>query len=303
VYTNNELYNSTMFRLITIILITCLFGLGTNKTKSFYREVIPKYESKQDTPLYLPQAKHLRLITFGFERFVSDIIWFRSMNYFGKQISKNKSIPWLSHMCDLVTDLNPKAASHYDFCSSLISWVAKEPEKTVNLLNRAISHRPDYWRYYYIRGFNYWYFLENNEKAAKDFQTGSKLPDAPLFMGKLASRLLSNDPNQAIAFLQNLIKNSKDETAVKALKENLKLAYVSRDIKLLNNAASKYEEIHSNKITNMSELVEKKLISFVPKDPYGDKYLLNDKGEIISQKGKKGLEFKGKTAKTGLAKF
>ena len=292
-----------MIKTTVITILSLLISLGANSVKSHHRETTGKHQSIKDAPPYLPKVEHIRLITLGFEHFISDIVWFRSISYFGEQLSKKGDIPWLAHMCDLTTELNPKATSRYDFCSSLISWIAKDPQSSVNLLNRAIAHTPNYWRYYYIRGFNYWYFLENKEKAAKDFQKGSTLPDAPPFMASLASKLMSNDPTQAISFLNNLIKNSKDENAIKVLKKNLKLAYVSRDISLLNKAMLKFEQINSRKLTSMQDLVEQNLIAFIPKDPYGKEYYVDKEGSILSREGKKGLEFKGKTAKDGLAKF
>jgi len=271
-----------MLKFLTPIILAIILGYGTNQVKSHFRENITQHKSSESTPLYLPQAKHLKLITFGFEHFVSDIIWFRSINYFGKQLSKKESIPWLAHMCDLVTDLNPKSATRYDFCSSLVSWVAKDPKSTVKLLTRAIAHNPNYWRYYYIRGFNYWYFLDDIDRAAKDFKKGASLEDAPLFLGTLASKLLSKDPNQSIIFLENMIKNTKDKNAIKALEDNLKLAYVSRDIALIKKAANIYEQRNSKKAEKMTDLVQHKLIAFVTKDPYGDKYYIDDLGQILS---------------------
>ena len=271
--------------------------------KSSLREMAGLYQSKDNTSLYLPEAKYIRLITFGFERFTADIFWFKAINYFGKELSANKNAPWLSHMCDLVTDLNPRAQEYYDFCTSLISWVTKEPEKSVKLLNRAIANEPENWRYYYLGGFNYWYFLENNKKAKSDFQIGARTHDAPEFMANLASRLTINedDPSVTIGFLQNLIEQTRDEKAREALAKNLKLAVVSRDLKYLNSSADKFEILFGTKITSLQDLVDYKLIAFLPKDPYGELYYVKDH-EIISKKGKKGLKFHGLTVKTGLAK-
>ena len=113
-----------------------------------------------------------------------------------------------------------------------------------------MSFTLEYWRFYYLRGFTYWYFLERNDLASKDLTYASKLPDAPPFIASIASRLLAaeNDPRIAIAFLHDLVKETKDPTARKALSK--KLRRLKRDF----------------------------------------------------LKDSKSLQFKGKTAKTGLAK-
>lgn len=294
----------TSYTLLFCILF--IFAVsGTSLFKAQLRKTTKLYVLSDNTSLYLPEAKYVRLVTFGFEKLAADIFWFKAINYFGKQISQRKSIPLFSHMCDLVTDLNPTGRHYYDFCSSLISWIAKEPKKSVKLLNRAIAFEPGYWRYYYLRGFNYWYFLENNQKAKINFLIGSKLPDAPAFMTNLATRLIASeeDPSQAISFLQNMIENTNDEKAKLALIENQKLAIISRDLKYLSQAMNKYESLTGLKLLSLQELVDKKLIAYIPKDPYGEPYYLNENYEMLSKQGGKGLKFHGKTAKTGLAKY
>lgn len=257
-----------------------------------------------EKPLSLPEVKYVRLITLGYNNLFGNILWFSTLDYFGKHLAGDRDYPWLGHMCSLVTSLDSRARHVYEFCSTLLSWVAREPQLSEELLTKAISSEPDYWRYYYLRGFMYWYFLDQPENAKTDLSKAASLPNAPPFLASIASRMMvSNDsPDTAIRFLQDLIANTSDKHAKKALGSHLKKAYISRDLRVLENLTLRYREQTGMLVTSLQDLVQAEMLSKIPKDPYGKEYYLDSaSGEIKAGSGKKGLEFYGKTSKTGLA--
>ena len=77
--------------LIYFLLVIGIYGVVL--FKSSLREMTGLYQSKDNTSLYLPEAKYIRLITFGFERFTADIFWFKAINYFGKELSAKNILP------------------------------------------------------------------------------------------------------------------------------------------------------------------------------------------------------------------
>ncbi len=261
--------------------------------------------SEYSPPLYLPKIEAVKATTLGYEHFVSTVLWFNTIHYFGSQFETKKAMPWFSHMCDLVTELNPKGRHVFEFCGTLVSWIAREPNRCIAILSKGIKHDPDYWRYYYLRGFTYWYFLEDLDTARKDFEFAAKLPDAPVFLSSLASRLISasGDVESAIAFLKASIKSTRDERAKNALKERIRLAYVTREIGVLEEIIKTYHNEQGHTPESLDDLLLKGYVKFFPHDPYGDPYQYDaNTNEVFSLKGKKGLHFPGKTAKTGIAK-
>ena len=186
-------------------------------------------QETEETPLYLPDAKYIRLVTLGFDTFWSRILWFNTVNYFGKQFLADSDYRWLYHNCKLVTQLDERATHAFEFCGTLLSWMAREPERSNEILTHAIQAHPDAWRFRYLRGFNYWYFLSRRDLAKEDFRIGSTLPEAPPVLASLATRLMvaEDDPQTAIAFLVDLIENTKDEHVKQALGEKLKRAVIN----------------------------------------------------------------------------
>ena len=128
--------------------------------RNSHAEATQKLERQLEEPLYLPDARYIRLITLGFDNFVSDILWFQTVNYFGKQYLGGKDYRWLDSMCTLVTTLNANAMHVYDFCGTLLAWMAKDATASNRILTRGIESHPNHWRFRYLRGFNKWYFFE-----------------------------------------------------------------------------------------------------------------------------------------------
>lgn len=253
-------------------------------------------------PLYLPDAEHVKLLTLGFNNFFSDILWFNTINYFGKQFEGTKDYRWLGHMCDLVTQLDGNATHAFEFCGTLVSWEAKRFDDTERLLTRAVELHPDTWRFFYLRGFNRWYFLNRQDLASEDFVHASKLPEAPAFLGSLASRLLAgqNNINMAIQLLQDLVKNSTDKKAKAALEEKLQRAVLRRDLDNLNKAVSLYKERLGTPPQSLDDIVREKFLRYIPREPFGGTYTLDTtSGEVKSSSGKKPLDFAGKNKDNG----
>jgi hypothetical protein len=174
--------------------------------------------------LYLPNGTGLEVISFGFRNGLSQILWFNTINYFGKHYAQDRDYRWLNHMCDLVTELNPRAVHAYRFCSLMLAWEANYPKQAVDLLNKAISHHPDNWELLYLRGVTRLLFLNDGLHAKEDLVRAARLPNAHPLVARLAARKISSteDPATALHFLEEIIAETKDPSTIRALKRRAK---------------------------------------------------------------------------------
>lgn len=261
-----------------------------------YRNAIDNLEK---SPLYLPNVNYVRLVTLGYNTLVSDLLWFDTLNYFGKQLTTNKDYQWLDHMCKLVTSLDSKALHVYEFCSTFLSWFAHQSKLSTKLLTDGINANPNYWRLYYLRGFNYWYFEEDFDLAREDFVSASKFPDSPDFLANLAARLLvkTKSPDSAMQFLDEMEKRTNNESIKTALSAKRKEAVIAQHIDFLREALRRYKNKNSRSPQTLDELISAKIITSIPNEPFGGDYRLDENGEPFSSSGHRGLDFRGNVAK------
>ena len=276
------------------LALICVCGFSTVPFRSnFLQETTKLSQQREYSPLYLPEVQYVRLITLGHDSLFGDIFWFQTNSYFGRQLMAKKDFRWLGEMCSLVTALDPRAKYYFEFCGTLLSWVAKDPKASNKILDSAIANHPNEWRYHYLHGFNDWYFLQDRERAQAEFAKAAKLPDAPVLIASLASKLMvsGDDSEEAIVLLESLIRNSKDPTVRAALFDKLKRARLSHDFNTLRTAISIAEQ-RGQKIEKLDQLVSLGIIGSLPPDPFGGHYRLNPKtGAIETTSGEKGLDF------------
>lgn len=256
-------------------------------------------------PIYLPQVRYVRLLTGGYDTAASKLLWFATNNYFGKQFAAgDRDYRWLGEMCELVTNLDPKARHAFEFCATLLSWVAKEPKKSLALLERAVAAEPDYWRYHYLRGFTNWYFLDRMDAAKEDFILISKMPETPPPLAMLASRVIANQDSasMAIEFLQELLEQTHDPKVKKKLAKRIRQAQLAMHLEELTAATATFAREQGRYPTAIDELLHSRLLSAIPREPFGGRYEIDPAtGAVRTTSGKKPLAFHGKTARTGVA--
>ena len=257
-------------------------------------------------PIYLPEVRYVRLLTAGYDTTASKLLWFSTINYFGKQFAAgDRDYRWLGEMCELVTHLDPKARHAFEFCATLLSWVAKEPQKSLALLDRAVAAEPEYWRYRYLRGFTNWYFLDRMDLAKDDFVLLPRLADSPPQFALLASRVIANQDSaqMAMEFLQQLVEQTADPKVKRKIGKRLRQAQLAVHLKAIGDASAAFSRERGRFPYSVDELVQSALLAEPPREPFGGRYEIDPlSGEVRTTSGKKPLTFAGKTAKTGVAK-
>jgi len=206
-----------------LLLIFCLSIFSTRDIIVSDATQPNKGDQQIEEVLYLPSGKGLNFLSFGYKNSLSNLLWFNTVNYFGKHYRGDRSYEWLGHMCGLVTDLNPQAHHVYEFCSLMLAWEAGAHEEGIALLGKGIERNPDYWRNYYLRGMLKMLFSDQSESIILDFSTAARLPDAPYFLASIAGKKMAELQNTETAseFLINIIENSDSDIVREALIKRL----------------------------------------------------------------------------------
>jgi hypothetical protein len=211
----NILRLTSIVALVLIIIQTSKHIQITSKNLS---STLPVSEN------YLPKKEYVELTSIGYKSALSHVLWFKTINYFGKELKTTKNYSYLDHYLNLVISLNPNLKQIYDFGALMLSWEAEEPIKAILILDKAIVQFPNDWYYYYLRGFINWYFLSNLEEAKKDYYLASQIPNAPIRIKSLSNIDFNkaSKNNYAAKMLESLIQNSSDIEIKKMYEDKLK---------------------------------------------------------------------------------
>jgi tetratricopeptide (TPR) repeat protein len=269
------------------------------------RITLPKDESS-----YVLPSQVVKITALGFDGLVSDFMFLNAVNFIGSISEKKESArviefewkwwlfsgptpeeeaaretesewKWLSKVLDTATDLDPYFADPYYFASGYLAWNASTLQEANALLEKGSRYRTwDPLIPFYL-GFNYFYFLHNNEKASEWIMKAARRPGASTAYASLAAKLAYKErkTENAIAFLEEVIRMTEDdglrntfETRVEALKAVL----------VLEQARSLYKKKFGTTPKRLDALIEKRVIAELPRDPYGGTFYLDDAGNVRS---------------------
>ncbi len=250
---------------------------------------IPQRHDDAAELVYLPDARLLRPLVLGYDNVLANLIWFRTISYFGEHYQGDHVYPWLARMCDLVTDLDPRAEHVYRFAGLVLPWDAGDVDEGIRLLQKGIRVFPESWTLRYYLGVARYLFKQDFAGAAEDIRTAAGLPDAPPPVARFAALLEArqNGPEMTIAILQQMREQTTSAETRAVLDRSIQDAQVAWDVDRLNPLVEAYRTGTGHLPANLGALAEVGLLRGVPPDPYGGTYEIDPAtGTVHSSTGR-----------------
>lgn len=240
-----------------------------------------------DEPVYLPKAKYLAPMSLGWKNALADVLWFRTISYFGKHFRSDRTYPWLAAMCELVTDLDPRALHVYRFAGVILPWEGDQVDAGIRLLEKGAKEFPDNWLLHYHLGFSEYFFKNDSEKAVRHLQTAVSLPGAHPTIARLAAVLARKQfgPETTLAFLDELQGTVDSNDVRDVIVEQMREARLVADLKNLQAAADAYRDHFGVYPLFLDDLIYAGFLREIPKDPFDGVYQIEFDGLVSSTSG------------------
>jgi hypothetical protein len=208
--------------------------------------------------LHVPSPDYARLWSLGFDAAVADYYWLRAIEIVGAEsgaIEQHGEV--LADLIDVVTTVDPWVGHPYRFAAVWLTRDRDMIERGNRLLERGISYHPLDWRNRYHLGFNYFYYLDEQLRAADVLEGAIGLEGAPDYLAPLAARLRAKRAGLqvAAAFLVQMVESTEDEYKraeyLKALDE-IKTEEMAR---FLDEARAEYWRRNGRDIEQVGDLL------------------------------------------------
>ncbi len=261
----NRIIKTFTLTIIFLMLAFSLYPLG---------KIIDQTSPENSNPIpelfYFPKTSFIKNIAFGYNNLLADIFWLRSIQYIGQHAISGNTYPYLYHILDIVTSLDPKFINAYNFGSAFLATWANDSKDAILLGDKGVKNNPKDWRPAFGLGFIY-YMGKDYNNAYKYFSIANTLPDmpsqyktfAPYALGKFAS------PDQGIEMWEAIAKMSDNEFIRSAAKNNIAVLTQKKNVDMLNQAVQEYKKRFRRFPSSLSELVEKGILAQLP-DPIGN---------------------------------
>ncbi len=260
-------------------------------TTGMFRATLDRHEmsaEKLEEPVYLPRAELLRPLSLGYHNVLADVLWFRAISYFGKHYRSDRTYPWLAHICELVTDLDPRAEHVYRFAGLILPWEAGEVDAGIRILEKGVNAIPDAWDLSYYLGFLHFFFNNDGERASEYLQRSVRLPGAHPAVARLATIVTTetSGPETAMAFLRDLEQNAESQQIRDVIQRNLKEATAASILLDLDNQIEAFEKSNGRAPSSLEEMVTAGLLQGIPHDPMGGHFEIGPDGKAQSSTGR-----------------
>jgi hypothetical protein len=230
----------------------------------------------------------LRISSLEFKGLAADLLFLDVLVYYGGTLDRTErpfvkdwEWKWFEKGLRAATDLDPYFFDPYYFGNALFSWEARMVREANSLLEKGSSYRTWDWILPFLTGFNYFYFLQENDRAAEQLMEASRRPKANPMLASLASKLAFKErrTETSIQFLEETIRRTDDETIREDLEKRVEAL---RRIYVLEQAVAIYKQRFQRPPKSLEILVASGILREVPQDPYGGSFSLEKDGSIKS---------------------
>lgn len=268
---------------VFLLILASLHVLALGKS-TVERKQLPRGEG---SAIVLPSPL-LKITALEFDGLVSDFMFLDAIVFYGGTHNRTErprvkewEWQWLDKTLSASTDLDPYFLDPYLFGNATFTWEAGMIRETNTLLEKGSRYRTWDWMPPFFAGFNYFYFLQENEKAAEFLMEASRRPEANPMLASIASKLAFKErrTETSIQFLEEMLQRTDDELTKQRFRKRI---LALRGILLLEQAVAHYQKRYHAKPRSFEMLIAKGIIQKVPEDPYGGKFYLDPSGSVKS---------------------
>lgn len=169
-------------------------------------------------------ADSLRLMSFGYPRVLSNLLWLRFMQHTPPERIDQNSVSWIYLDLDAISTLDPEFKAVFQQAAIFLSVVTTDKKGAELLLEKGVRLYPNDWRILANMAYHQHFELENPEKAAEAYLRAGRIPGAPPFLAIIGAGLLAKrgELEESVRFLEEMKERTKDEKVRAQLDDRIK---------------------------------------------------------------------------------
>lgn len=267
-----------------ILLLIALTGQVLSLTRADRaRELLPLAVGAD----YALPPQILKLSALEFDGLLSDVIFLKTLSFYGKTFERTErprvresELNWINDSLTAATELDPYFLDPYYLANSTLAWEGDRVKQANLLLEKGAQYRQWDWLLPFYAGFNHYYFLHDNARAAKLLEEAARRSGGNPLLATLAARLSyeSNQTESAIIFLEEMLRQATDDYSRREYGQRLTAL---KDILALEKNVAEYQAKVGRAPTALSDLLEQGIVHGLPREPYGGTYYFDQESKTV----------------------
>jgi len=241
------------------------------------------YDSERDVFVTLPSGKTLRVLSFGYQNLVADMLFIWSIQFYSSYHLTN-IYDYLERVFNVITDLTPQYKEPYIVGAWIMALEAGDVKMAIRLLQKGAKNLPEEWIFDYECGFYAYKNLKDYDLAEKFFASAAAKPSAPHFIQRKRAHMVYMKDNLDYAYKlwMDIYQKAKDRLERSAAQNHLGQIKFEIDKKKLEAKIAQFKSMYNKYPHRLGDLIRAGLIKKIPKDFYGNEYVYDNKKGIIT---------------------
>ncbi len=269
-------------KLSSIVALLCIF-----LSIPFYHicrgNIMDNPKPEVETIDTYPEPEWAKVFFLGYDAFAADFLFTKAQYYFGSHYVTDKTYPFMEQMVEVIMALNPKLKFVIFFGEAVISSMGTPEaiDSAARLLDIGQKLYPEDYEFVFRKGYNYFFYLRDMERAYPLMLKGAKMKGAPKNLFWLVTKVATRGGGYRLgyAYTAEMYQAAKDKHMKMHFETRLKLF---GDLITLTDISKRY---HSEQGEwpgrDLKELLEKGYINEIPSEPYGGKYFFDSERQIV----------------------
>ena len=239
-----------------------------------------------DRPGLLAAISRRPEFAIGFRNVLADIVWLQAVQVAGNLKITPAEYDRLFALLNVEADLDPKFEMPYLLGGLVLGESPQHGREALRVFQRGKVTHPSDWRFPFYIGFTHYFSLGDAVAGGRAMAEAARLPGSPAYLPGLASRMLSEakEPEVALALLEPIVKQESDPARRAVLERRMREVTVERDLQSLERAVERYREITGIVPGDLYALVREGILTAIPPEPNGGKYVMERGGKVRSDR-------------------
>jgi len=271
---------------IWLLLALCVATVGIAGAAL---ERMSQSRTSADSLLYLPNGKHLRLMSLGQTPLLADLIYIWAIQYYSNYERADR-YRYVEHVFgEVIAELDPHYIDAYWLGALILTVEANDLEAGLRLLDKGIEKNPDQWILPYLAAWES-YRVGDFKRAASYFALAAEVPGAPPAVMRMHAGMFSKagDLSTALQLWTEVLDDPRADPATAAIAERqVRDLTVRTQLRDLQSAVDRFRIDNGRPPAKLDQLVRTGYIRALPRDPDDREYLYDPlTGQVGSNAGR-----------------
>ncbi len=242
--------------------------------------------SAEEELLYLPNGKHLKIMSLGHANVLADGIYLWAIQYYSNYEREERQ-RYVEHIFgDVITELDPRYVDAYWLGSLIMIVENHDLEAGLRLLEKGMERNPDQWILPYLAAWEC-YHGKQYSRAAAFFAHAAAIPGAPAVVRRMRAGMLTKvgSTGEALALWRAISEDpASDSLSLVIAERKVRELETRLDVETLQAAVDRFRKENGRYPDRLGELAERRYIRGVPLASDGRPYRYDAETGTVSSK-------------------